>query len=139
MVGKCVESMVRYIPVTEAKEWLSKFTIELKECNKDELMDAVVELLEDADYKYNCSFMSDFDYTYKEVDGKGVVEDTQEEWNEDHLHTSSEYVKYYEVYDYSCSFYEYDDDCDVFDVKDLYKGAVSDCGWVLPENFINEL
>ena len=137
MIGMCVESSIRYIPLQEVLEVMEEYKEEWDGMASGELQEYVGELIDDGDYKYNTSLMSDFDYTYKEVEGKGVVEDTQEEWDKVNKVAREGYIIYFEVYDYQCSFYDYEEDCDEYDVMDLGKGAVSDCGYIFPEGFMS--
>jgi len=137
MIGKCVESSIRYIPLQEVLEVMEEYKEEWDGMASGELQEYVGELIDDGDYRYNASLMSDFDYTYKEVEGKGVVEDTQEEWDKVNKVAREGYIIYFEVYDYQCSFYDYEEDCDEYDVMDLGKGAVSDCGYIFPEGFMS--
>ena len=137
MIGMCVESSIRYIPLQEVLEVMEEYKEEWDGMASGELQEYVGELIDDGDYRYNASLMSDFDYTYKEVEGKGVVEDTQEEWDKVNKVAREGYIIYFEVYDYQCSFYDYGDDCDEYDVMDLGKGAVSDCGYIFPEGFMS--
>ena len=142
MRGLATECFVRHIPFQDVKDALmesEEYKQDWHEFNPQEKRQFVEEWINDMDWEYDSTYMSDYNITKKFIDGR-EVENTHDAWMKRWAQPHEKYAVYYEAYEYNVSYVDEDDlDENDWEIDYYGKGAISDCGWIVSDELMEFL